>query len=83
MRELGVLIPIIALIIPIVAIITKGRQKRLETELQYRNQSAGNADAVQMQQEIRALKERIIVLERVITDTSSASDLDREIEKLR
>jgi hypothetical protein len=42
-----------------------------------------NPDAERMQDEIKALKERIIVLERVITDTNSASALDREIEKLR
>jgi len=33
--------------------------------------------------EIGNLKERIAVLERVITDNNSASNLDREIEKLR
>lgn len=33
--------------------------------------------------EIGNLKERIAVLERVITDTNGASNLDREIEKLR
>lgn len=33
--------------------------------------------------EIRGLKERIAVLERVITDTNTSSTLDREIEKLR
>ncbi len=42
-----------------------------------------NQDAERMQDEIKQLKERIIVLERVITDTNSASALDREIEKLR
>lgn len=36
-----------------------------------------------MQDEVRALKERISVLERVITDNHSVSNLDREIEKLR
>lgn len=40
-------------------------------------------DAERMRDEIKALKERIAVLERVITDTNSASALDREIEKLR
>jgi hypothetical protein len=33
--------------------------------------------------EIGNLKERIAVLERVITDNNSSSNLDREIEKLR
>ena len=34
-------------------------------------------------EEIKALKERIAVLERLATDNHSASALDREIEKLR
>lgn len=38
----------------------------------------------QLRQEISALKDRIAVLERVITDTNSSSaNLDREIESLR
>jgi len=40
-------------------------------------------DADRMRDEIRTLKERIAVLERIATDTSSAVELDREIEKLR
>lgn len=45
-----------------------------------------NADAAENQrlrEDIRGLKERIAVLERVITDTNSSANLDREIEKLR
>ena len=37
----------------------------------------------QLREDIRGLKERIAVLERVITDTNTSSNLDREIEKLR
>jgi HAMP domain-containing protein len=37
----------------------------------------------QMREEVKLLKDRIAVLERVITDTNSASTLDLEIEKLR
>ena len=38
----------------------------------------------QLRQEITSLKDRIAVLERVITDTNSSSaNLDREIESLR
>jgi hypothetical protein len=40
-------------------------------------------DAARAQEEIKALKERIAVLERLATDTNSAVSLDREIEKLR
>jgi hypothetical protein len=36
-----------------------------------------------LRSEIKDLKERIAVLERLATDTHSAAALDREIEKLR
>jgi hypothetical protein len=44
---------------------------------------ADSADAARMREEIRSLRERIQVLERVITDNHSSSSLDREIERLR
>ena len=44
---------------------------------------ASGADARRLQEEIRTLKDRIAVLERVITDNHSSVSLDREIEKLR
>ena len=40
-------------------------------------------DAARMREEVRMLKDRIAVLERIATDNSSATALDREIEKLR
>jgi len=43
----------------------------------------GNKDTQAMQEEIRALKERIQVLERIATDNSSANDINRQIEELR
>lgn len=43
----------------------------------------GNQDTLAMQDEIRTLKERIQVLERIATDNSSANDLNRQIEELR
>ena len=42
-----------------------------------------NAETQQMQDDIRALKERIQVLERIATDSSSTNDLNRQIEELR
>ncbi|WP_219893345.1 hypothetical protein [Aquisediminimonas profunda] len=42
-----------------------------------------DADSARMREEIKTLKERIAVLERLATDTNSAVALDREIEKLR
>ncbi len=41
----------------------------------------GNADAARLRDEVRTLKERIAVLERIATDKDS--HLDREIERLR
>ena len=40
-------------------------------------------DAERMREEVKMLKQRIAVLERLATDTNSAVTLDREIEKLR
>jgi hypothetical protein len=43
----------------------------------------GDADSGHMRDEIKQLKDRIAVLERLATDTNSTAALDREIEKLR
>jgi hypothetical protein len=40
-------------------------------------------DGARLREEIRGLKERIAVLERLATDDNGARALDREIEKLR
>ena len=40
-------------------------------------------DTDRLVREVQQLKERVQVLERVITDTRSTVDLDREIERLR
>lgn len=40
-------------------------------------------NAARLRDEVRALKERVQVLERVITDQRQTSDLSLEIEKLR
>lgn len=42
-----------------------------------------NSETKALQAEIRALKERIQVLERIATDHNRAVTLDQEIEKLR
>jgi thiamine biosynthesis lipoprotein ApbE len=43
----------------------------------------GSNDTQAMQDEIRTLKDRIQVLERIATDNSSANDINRQIEALR
>ncbi len=45
--------------------------------------TAAAAENARLKDEIRSLKERVQVLERVITDTEGSVRLDREIESLR
>ena len=42
-----------------------------------------NPEAERLRGEVTQLKDRIAVLERLVTDTHGAQSLDREIEKLR
>lgn len=42
-----------------------------------------SADAMRSADEVRQLKERVAVLERVITDNHGSLDLERQIEQLR
>jgi hypothetical protein len=44
---------------------------------------SSDKDTQAMQDEIRTLKERIQVLERIATDNNSANDVGRQIEALR
>ncbi len=44
---------------------------------------AVDPDAARLREEVKGLKERIAVLERLATDDNGARALDREIEKLR
>lgn len=44
---------------------------------------ADTAENARLRDEIRSLKDRLQVLERVITDSESSVRLDREIERLR
>ena len=71
------------LILAIVLIVTAA--KVLQTSLRHRDplRPAPDAEAVRLRGEVQQLKERIQVLERVITDTHGSADLTREIERLR
>lgn len=79
------------MVIAIVAIVTIGGIIRARmgvgrdnqgNEFSLRNDATA-AENQQLREDIRGLKDRIAVLERVITDTNTSSTLDREIEKLR
>ena len=76
------------MVVLIVAIVTIGgifrarhgiRKDRHGNEIVVQN----DAESRQLRDEIKQLKERIAVLERLVTDNNSAVALDREIEKLR
>ena len=79
------------MVIAIVAIVTIGSIIRARMGVGRDNQGnefslrsdAATAENRQLREDIRGLKDRIAVLERVITDTNTSSTLDREIEKLR
>lgn len=75
------MIVLIVLIVTIGKIFTGRRDRRLGktgTDI-----IQADPDSARMREEIKTLKDRIAVLERIATDNSSATALDREIEKLR
>ena len=76
MSDLGILIPIVALSIPIVAIWTKHRRDVIAMELQ-----ATAEKAAQYAAQTERLEARVRVLERIATDRGV--DVADEIEKLR
>lgn len=45
--------------------------------------AAAGAETQRLREELRAMKERLAVLERLATEDTSGARLDREIEKLR
>ncbi|SEH14156.1 hypothetical protein SAMN05428974_1112 [Sphingopyxis sp. YR583] len=79
------------MVIGIVLIVTIGSIIRAKHGIRRDNKgneffvgNAGNdAETKALQAEIRALKDRIQVLERIATDNNRAVTLDQEIEKLR
>ncbi len=77
------------MVVMIVLIVTIGRVfgvrlgKRRDKMQGFANMMQDDPDSVRMREEIKTLKERIAVLERLATDNNSAIALDREIEKLR
>lgn len=62
-------------------VIRRGRGRHSEEV--FVGKTMPDPDTDRMRDEIRTLKERIAVLERLATETNSAVALDREIEKLR
>ena len=80
MENLGILIPIIALMIPIVAIWTKHQQKLAEMNIQTTAQATAEK-AAQYASRVHDLEDRVRVLERIVTD--KGYDVATQIEALR
>ena len=71
-------------VVLIVLIVTFGKvmSRRYQALGEQTTQRSG-AEAGRAVEDIRALKERVAVLERLVTDTHGSLGLDREIERLR
>jgi hypothetical protein len=80
MENVGILIPIIALMIPIVAIWTKHQQKLAEMNVQTTAQATAEK-AAQYASRVHDLEDRVRVLERIVTD--KGYDVATQIEALR
>ena len=80
MENVGVFIPIIALMIPIVAIWTKHQQKLAEINIQSTAQATAE-QAAQYASKVQQLEDRVKVLERIVTD--KGYDVATQIEALR
>lgn len=73
------------MVVTIIVVIMVGKviQARFKAQQDAAPSREETAHTARMQDEIRALKERVAVLERVITDNEGSLRLDREIERLR
>jgi hypothetical protein len=80
------------MVLGIILIVTVGRvlqakygvvRKGRVGEYNVRDDAAASAENHRLKSEITDLRERIQVLERVVTDNEGSLRLDREIEKLR
>lgn len=71
------------MVVLIVLIATIGKVFRARYQASNTVRPTVSEDAGRLREEVRTLKERIAVLERLATDDNNAARIDREIEKLR
>jgi hypothetical protein len=71
------------MVVAIVLITAIARVAKARDRAMLSGPPAPDADAARMREEVLRLKERVQVLERVITDNRSSMDLHGEIERLR
>lgn len=80
--EFGFLIPIFAMLIPIVAIWTKHQQRMAEMGARAPSAQDNTLLAAQADK-VRALEDRVKVLERIVTDANQGMALSAQIDALR
>ena len=80
MGQIGVFIPILALMIPIIAIWTKHQQKMAEVQISMTADRTAER-AAQYASNVKELEDRVRVLERIVTDRGY--DVATQIEALR
>ncbi|WP_373474904.1 hypothetical protein [Sphingorhabdus sp.] len=80
--EIWILIPLAPFILGGFAIWSRHKQKEMELGGS-QQRMLDDPDARRMREEIRTLKDRIQVLERIATDNNAANDINRQIEQLR
>jgi hypothetical protein len=84
MNPFEMVVMIIAIVMITSIIKTRIRAKNGISEDRHGNEVIiADPDAARLREEVKGLKERIAVLERLATDDNGARALDREIEKLR
>ena len=73
------------MIVALVAIgaFAKIMQSRYQAQQQQAETRLPDTDVLRLREEITLLKDRIAVLERVVTENNRSLELDREIERLR
>ncbi|MWC44205.1 hypothetical protein GQR91_11165 [Sphingomonas carotinifaciens] len=75
---------VLIVMIVMIASVVRGKHRRSPgLDLMDRSHGEQDGETRAMRQEMQQLKERIQVLERVITDNHKTVDLDREIDRLR
>lgn len=72
-----------SMVVAIVALVTIGKVVQTRMKANEGQPAADHPDAIRLREEIRTLKERVAVLERVVTDSEDSVRLDREIARLR
>ena len=80
MGQIGVFIPILALMIPIIAIWTRHQQKMAEVQISMTADRTAER-AAQYATNVKELEDRVRVLERIVTDRGY--DVATQIEALR